>query len=181
MEDAPAENDVPGRAPGDNPGGEAAAEVESRREEARVLLAAGPGSGNRSAAFAFLALLILIAAAAYYHFAGGGSDGYLGRLDSALVTHAELSVAATEDAARTAVVPSWPLDLYESLRRDIAFYASIAAAAAYVWSLAARARARRDAFVLHERLQAELDGLRRRLDHMERGEPSPERTPDTKG
>jgi hypothetical protein len=169
------------RAEGNPPGSEAAAEAESRREEAKALLAAGPGSGNRAAALGFLALLVLVAAFLHYHFSGGGPDSLLGRLDSALIAHAELSVAAMEDGSRMAVVPSWPLDLYESLRLDIAMYAAFAAAAALVWSLAARARARRDAFVVHEQLRAELDELRRRLDGIEQNNPSPETTPDTKG
>lgn len=164
---------------GNKPGGDAA-ELEARGEEARAVIASGPGSGNRSAALGFLALLVVIAAALHFHFISGGA-AYLNRLDAELINHAELSVAAMEDQNRMAVVPSWPLRLYDTLRRDIAVYAALAAAAAYVWSLASRARARRDAFVMHEKLNAELNGLRERLERLEKGGSSPESNADTKG
>ena len=154
---------------GDKGGKRAAdAEAEVRREEAEAVLAAGPGAGNRSGALAFLALLLVVAAVVHFHLAERGSGSYLNRLDSELINHAELSVAAMQDENRMAVVPSWPLRLYDTLRRDIAVYAVMAAAAAYVWSMAARARARRDAFLVYDRLNAELGELRRRLDAAER-------------
>ncbi len=171
------------QAPEENsPGGAAAGGAEAVQDETRAVLSAGPGSGSRSGAFAFLALLLVIAGALHYAMADRGG-GYAGRLDSELINHAELAVAAMRDENRMALVPAWPLDLYETLRRDIALYAAMAAAAAYVWSAAARARARRDAFLMHEKLSAELTDLRRRVEQAEGSASAPSSEPrkETKG
>jgi hypothetical protein len=161
------------------PGGAAAGEAKAVQDETRAVLSAGPGSGNRSGALAFLALLLIIAAILHYSLADRG--GYAARLDSELISHAELSVAAMRDESRLAVVPAWPLDLYETLRRDIAVYAAMAAAAAYVWSAAARARARRDAFLVYEKLNAELADVRLRLEKAERSASLSESQREMKG
>lgn len=148
---------------------EALQEIESRREEAEAVLAAGPGSGNRAGAFAFLAVLALAAGAVYYHWAARGGDAFPTRLDSQLRNHAELSMAAMNAEAPMAVVPSWPVGLYHSLRGDIVVYSALAALAAYLWSRSAAARARRDAFILQDRLSGEIDELRKRLDEISAG------------
>lgn len=142
---------------------EARLELESRREEAAAVLGAGPHAGNRAGAFAFLALLTVVAAAVYYHFANQGVDSFRSRLDSQLRYHAELSVASMQSEAPIAVIPSWPVNLYHNLRRDIVVYGAFAALAAYFWSRSAAARARRDAFLLHDNLAGELARLRERV------------------
>lgn len=132
--------------------------------EVKAVLSAGPGSGNRSGAWAFLALLLVLAAIAHYCMSDMGGGGYVNRLDSELIHHAELAVAAMRDENPVAVVPAWPVRLYDTLRNDAVLHAALAAAAAYAWSLSARARARRDAFLVHEKLSAELADLRSRLE-----------------
>ncbi|MCD7896940.1 MAG: accessory factor UbiK family protein [Planctomycetaceae bacterium] len=47
------------------------------------------------------------------------------------------------------------------------FYAGLAALAGYLWSLAARSRARRDAFLVHQRLRERIDALEKRLAELE--------------
>ncbi len=137
-------------------------------EETADVLRSGPKAGNRAGGLAFLALLALLAAALLYYVSGTGSDSFLARLDSDLLTHAELTLAANEKGNRLAVVPAWPLRLYATLRRDIAVYAGAAILAALLWSWSARARARRDVYLAHEKLSAEIAELRRRLDDVEK-------------
>ena len=146
---------------------EALDEIDSREEEAAVVLASGPRAGGRSGALAFLAFAVAVAAAVHFYMASRGGDNYLTRLDSELLQHAELTLKSGEDAGRMAVAPSWPLKMYEKLRHDIALYAAAAVAAAWLWSLAARQRARRDAFLLHDRLNREIKDLRERLAALE--------------
>ena len=163
---------------------EALDEIESRRGEMEDILENGPRLANRSGALAFLALVAILGAAVHFHFSSRGGAAYMRTLDAELVNHAELSLAATENGERVIVAPSWPLSLYENLRRDILVYCALAAVAAYVWSAASRARARRDAFVVHEKLSAELADLRARLDRVDPASsaPSPsESATDTKG
>ena len=163
------------------PAREAANDADARTEETSQLLEAGPGSGNRAGAFAFLALVVVIAAAVHFYLADKSPDSYVYRLDAELVSHAELALASSEDGGRMAVVPTWPVRLYEILRRDIALYAAAAALAAYVWGHAARARARRDAYLVFEKLRAEMADLRARIDTMDGGARSgAERRPDDK-
>lgn len=148
---------------------EAQHEIESREEEASAVLAAGPRAANRAGAFAFLALLAVVGAVVYYHFAGRGVDSFQNRLDVQLINHAELTMAAMEAEAPLAVVPSWPHSLYQNLRQDIVAYAGFAAFAAFLWSRSAAARARRDAFLVHDRLTREVAQLRERLDRLDGG------------
>lgn len=136
-------------------------------DSAADVVDAGPSAGNRSVAWAFLALMIVLGAALHYYLTGVGSESYLARLDVDLLTHAELTLAAMEDGTRMAVVPTWPVRLYHNLRRDIALYAAFVALAAYVWGVSARNRARRDAFLVHEKLNAEIRELRERLDRLD--------------
>ncbi len=157
----------------DGDGGEAPREMSrpeagNTGEEAAEVLRSGPRAGNRAGGLAFLALMALLAAALHYHFSGGGADSFPARLDSDLLTHAELTLAANEKGNRLAVVPAWPLRLYSVLRRDIAVYAAAAVLASLLWGWSARARARRDVFLAHEKLEAEIADLRRRLDEMEK-------------
>lgn len=146
---------------------EALDEIESREEEASAVLASGPRAGGRSGALAFLAFAVVVAAAVHFYMATRGGDSYLVRLDSELLQHAELSLRAGEDSGHMAVAPSWPLKLYETLRHDIVLYAAAAVLAAWLWSLSARHRARRDAFLLHDQLNREIKILRERLDVLE--------------
>ncbi len=148
-------------------GSEARREIDSRPEETGDVLASGPKAGNRAGAFAFLALVVVIAAAAHFFMADSGGE-YLQRLDAELLQHAELSLKSNENGAAVAVAPSWPLALYEKIRGDIALYAAAAALAAYLWQLSARSRARRDAFLLHDQLNAELAALRERVARLEK-------------
>lgn len=148
---------------------EALDEADSRREEAEDILETGPRLANRCGALAFLALIVVLGAALHFYLSSQGGSAYLQRLDTELVNHAGLSLATMEGESRLAVAPSWPLRLYENLRRDILLYCALAALAAYLWSLAARARARRDAFVVHDKLAAELTDLRARLDRLDGG------------
>lgn len=151
---------------GDAPRHQDDLEAEEAAAETGAVLEGGQGAGNRSGGLAFLAFAVLVAAAVHFHFSSGG-DAYLARLDSELLTHAELALSAREGATPVAVVPSWPLRLYGRLREDIALYAAAAAVAAYLWGLSARARARRDAYLVHEKLAARLDEALRRLDRLE--------------
>ncbi|MDR1519012.1 MAG: hypothetical protein LBU23_02565 [Planctomycetota bacterium] len=146
-------------ASGTDPGG-----AGTDAEEAAALLAGGAKAANRSGGFAFLAFLALAAAALYFYLADRGAEAFSARLDADLLAHAELSLAAAGKGSRLAVAPFWPLELYWTLRREMAFCAAAAALAALLWSLAARFRSRRDAWLVHEKLSAELAELRRRLD-----------------
>lgn len=154
-------------------------DAEAMAEETQHLLQAGPRSGNRCGALAFVAFAVVVIAALRFYLADSGSDAYINRLDTELLTHAEFSLAAMEDGSRMTVVPSWPLRLYDVLRRDVAVYAVLAAVAAYIWGLAARARGRRDAFLVHEKLTGELTELRARLDSLERRAPRRDAYSDT--
>ncbi len=149
------------------PGSEAGREIDSRPGETGDVLASGPKAGSRAGALAFLALVVVLAAAAHFYMADSGGE-YLQRLDAELLQHAELSLKSGENGAAVAVAPSWPLALYEKMRGDIALYAAAAALAAYLWQLSARSRARRDAFLLHDRLNAELAALRERVALLEK-------------
>lgn len=160
-------DDQPESRPDNQINSEALFEIESRPEEAKAVLDAGPGSGNRAGAFAFLAILVVIAAAIHYHFA----DPFQNRLDTQLRYHAELTMASMGTETPVAVVPSWPQDMHHNLRNDIVVYAGLAALAAYLWSRSAAARARRDAFLLHDRLASEITQLRRRIDALEGAQP----------
>ncbi len=147
--------------PASSPGGaEAREEIASRPAEAAEVLASGPKAGNRAGALAFLAAALVIGGAVHFYMT---MDSHIQSLDAALLRHAELSLGASGEDAAVAIAPTWPFALYESLRGDIALYAAVAAAAAYLWHLAARGRARRDAFLLHDRLSDEVAGLRRRV------------------
>jgi hypothetical protein len=153
-------------APSDaRPDSEARDEMESRAGETAEILASGPKAGSRAGALAFLALVAVLAGAAYFYMADGG---YLQRLDADLLRHAELAMRSGQAAGGgVAVAPSWPLALYDKIRNDIALYAAVAAGAAYLWHLSARARARRDAFLLHDSLEKELVALRERVAELE--------------
>lgn len=144
-------------------------DAENQTQETYTLVRTGPRAGNRAGGLAFLALMVVIGAALHFHLSAGGGDAFLSRLDSELLAHAKLSLAATEEGVRLATVPSWPLRLYSTLRRDIAVYALFLAAAAYLWGVSARARACRDAFLVHEKLAAEVRELRHRIDVLENG------------
>lgn len=145
---------------------EAQQEMDSRPEETGDVLAGGPKAGNRAGALAFLALVVVIAGAVHFYMQDSGG-AYIQRLDADLLQHAELTLSAREKGAAIAVAPSWPLRLYEKIRKDIALYAALAAAAAYLWQLSARSRARRDAFLLHDRLANEIETLRKRVAFLE--------------
>ncbi len=152
------------------PGAEALREIESRADEAKEVLATGARAGGRAGALGFLALLVVLGAATYFYMTDNGGE-YPARLDAELLRDAELALGLRGDGsgAGVAVAPSWPLALYGRLRQDIGLYAAAAAAAAYLWALSARARARRDAFLLHDRLAAEVDALRERVRELEDG------------
>lgn len=143
-------------------------DADAMAEETQELLQAGPGNGNRAAALAFVAFVIIVLAALRFYLADSGTDAYVNRLDTELLTHAELSLATMEDGSRMSVVPSWPTQLYGVLRRDIAVYSILVAVAAFIWGRSARARGRRDAFLVHEKLSGELAELRARLDIFEK-------------
>ncbi len=133
-------------------------------DETDALLATGPSAGNRGGALAFFALLVVVGAGLFYYLSSRGSGAFVNRLDASLLAHAELSLAATDNVT---VAPSWPIVLYERLRADMLFYAGLAALAAYLWSLAARSRARRDAFLVHQRLGERVELLEKRLADLE--------------
>lgn len=140
--------------------------------EADDILAAGAKAGNRAGALAFLALVVVLAAATYYYMTNNSGE-YLQILDTELLRDAELSIDLRGNprgagaGGNVAVAPSWPLALHDKLLRDIALYAGAAAAAACLWALSARARARRDAAVLHNRLAAEIAALREKVEKLE--------------
>lgn len=173
--------DEPSQETRPRPDNDSDGEIESRRRELDEIVQAGPSSGNRTGALAFLALVIVLGAAVYYYLTEQGPSAYANRLDAELISHAELSVASMEEDNRMTVVPGWPVRLYDRLRRDIALYAALAAAAAWVWSLAARAAARRNAFLIHETLHTELDALRRRVDELENAATGSESSEHMKG
>lgn len=159
-------------------------ETRSRAEELGEILKTGSRATNRAGALAFLAFLIIVAAGLHFFFSAKGGDAYLSRLDAQLRGDAELTLAAMENNTRLAISPSWPLQLYENLRRDILLYCAVAALSAYVWGLAARARARRDAFLVHTKLAAELAELREKLERLESravDQKAPDAATDTKG
>ena len=147
---------------------EAQQEMDSRPEETSEVIANGPKAGNRAGALAFLALVVVIAAAVHFYMADSGG-AYLKRLDADLLQHAELSLKAGGKTAALSIAPSWPPRMYEKIRKDIALYAAAAAAAAYLWQLSARSRARRDAFLLHDKLNNEIAALRQRVALLEDG------------
>lgn len=157
--DAPRDNTAPDSAEG----GAAVAE----------LLKTGPTAGNRSGALTFLAFAVVLAGALHFYLKSSGPESFPARLSADLLTHAELTLASYNDGGRMEVVPTWPLRLYAVLRRDIAFYTLFLAAAVFLWGLSARARARRDAFLVHEKLHAEIMELRHRLDGRPDAAPSP--------
>ena len=128
------------------------------------LVASGSGAGNRAGGFAFLTVVLAIATGIYFHLSDRGGDSFSARLDADLLSHAEFSLASGERENRLAVVPDWPLELYWRLRRDTILYAALAFAAAALWGLSVRARARRDAWLVYEKLSAELADLRRALE-----------------
>lgn len=146
---------------------ESASDAEAHEGEHESLLASGPNSGKRAGAFGLLALIAIIGAAVCYHLSGSGGNSFLSRLDNDLLTHAELTLASREGGGRLTVVPSWPLRLYATLRDDIIFYAGAAAVAAWLWALSAKARARRDAFLVHEDLTKQLNEVRKRVEELE--------------
>ncbi|MCL2001490.1 MAG: hypothetical protein FWG74_08660 [Planctomycetes bacterium] len=148
--DAPRETPQPCFTPGEN--------------ELAEALRAKPNGGGRPGGLAFLALLVLLIAALHYHLTGTGTESFPARLNSDLLTHTELTLTVNENGSRMAVVPAWPLRLYYTIRRDIAVYAFAAVIISLFWGWSARARARRDLFLVHEKLEAEIAELRRRLD-----------------
>lgn len=155
---------------------------DAEAEETAKLVDAGPRAGNRSGALAFLAFLVLAAAALHFYLAETGSGAYIHHLDAELRKDAGLALAAMEEKNRIAIVPSWPHGLYAVLHRDILVYVALSALAAYVWGLSARARARRDAFLVHEKLVAEIADLRRRLDRLDpESAAEPNRSEERKG
>jgi|GEM_PF-2860891 hypothetical protein len=127
-------------------------------------LAAGNNGESRAGAFALLTVVLLLCGALYYHFSENGGNAFLLRLDSELLTHAEFSLASAKNGNDIVAVPSWPLRLYSALRRDIAFYAAIAAIAGVLWGLSVQARARRDVYLLNQKFSREIAVLRARLD-----------------
>ncbi|MDR1533695.1 MAG: hypothetical protein LBU64_01150 [Planctomycetota bacterium] len=129
-------------------------------EEVSALLAAGAGAGNRAGMWAFLAFLILAAAVLHFYFSDSGGNSFLLRLDADLLAQARLSLAAAEAESRLVVTPSWPFELYWSLRREMFFYLAAVSLAAVFGFLSVRSRARRDAYLAHERFSAELARLR---------------------
>lgn len=140
-------------------------DAEALESEFQAMQAGGRGGAARAGACALLAVLVIIAGVFQYHFGAGGSDAFLNRLDSELLGQAQLSLdSSSQTAGRMAVVPSWPLRLYAALRRDIAVYACFGLLAAWLWARSAAMRARRDAWLVHDRLTREMDQLRRRLD-----------------
>lgn len=141
-------------------------ETDDGGDSAAAVVQSGPMAGNRSGGMAFLALMVALAAAVHFYLTGTGPESFPARLDTDLLTHAELTLAAMEDGNNMAIVPSWPQRLYAILRRDIALYTAFLAVAAFFWGLSARARARRDAFLVHEKLSAEIAELRGRLDSL---------------
>lgn len=143
------------------------AELDACAEETCVLMKTGPRAGDRAGGVAFLALMVVLAGAVHFYYTDSRTDSFANRLDAELLTHAEFALASNEDGNRLGVVPTWPFRLYASLRRDIALYGVALGAAAFLWGLSARARARRDAFVVHRDLTAELAELRDRLDRLE--------------
>lgn len=142
--------------------------AEAALVETDKLMGAGPGAGNRAGGLAFLALAVVVIAALHFHFSESGANSYAARLDTELLTHAQMNLNALEHGERLAVVPSWPIRLYDRLRRDIVVYAGMAAAAAYLWGLAARARGRRDAYLVQQKMAGELAEARRRLERLEK-------------
>jgi hypothetical protein len=147
---------------------EDADENAARVDETARLAASGPGAGHRAGGLALLGVVVAILAVFHYHFANGGSDAFTSRLDAELLADAELTIASMERGSRLTVVPSWPIRLYRALRRDIAVYTALAALAALCWSWSARARARREAYLVHKQTELELAELRRRLDALEK-------------
>lgn len=141
---------------------------EPAEEELGEALRTGSGARARAGGLALLAFLVAGAAVAYYHFSDTGGSAYAARLDAELLGQAELTLAAGGEGGRLAIVPSWPLGLYATLRRDMALYATAAALAAMLWAWSARARARRDLFLLNEKMRKETAELRRRLEKLEK-------------
>ncbi|MCC8116958.1 MAG: hypothetical protein LIP18_07410 [Planctomycetes bacterium] len=146
------------------PGRDSPPEAEPGPNETDALLAGGETAGSRGGALAFFALLVVIGAGLFFYLSSRGSGAFVNRLDASLLAHAELSLAAAE---KVTVAPSWPSALYDRLRADMVFYAGLAALAGYLWSLAARSRARRDAFLVHQRLRERIDALEKRLAELE--------------
>lgn len=142
-------------------------DAETVGQETEELIKTGPTAGNKAGGMAFLALVVVLGAALHFHLYGTGPEAYVNRLDATLLTHAELTLDAMKDGSNLVVVPSWPLRLYSMLRRDIAIYAVMLAAATFLWGVSARARARRDAFLVHDKMTAELAELRARLAKLE--------------
>lgn len=142
-----------------------------RKEETSRLLETGPKAGNRAGGLAFLALMVILAAALHFQFGGGGYPAET--LDAELRRHAELSLAAHKENPNMVIVPAWPLRLYGIVRRDMMLYLAFVAAAAYLWGLSVRARARRDAYLVHENFRRELDELGQRLEKLEKGNETP--------
>lgn len=149
-------------------------EAETDQDETTSLLASGANGGNRAGAMALLFIIIVVCGAVHFHFSNGGAGSFISRLDSDLLTHAELALASNKAGSRLAVVPSWPLRIYSSLRRDISLYTAIAALAAIVWGLSVRARARRDAYLVHQKLGREIAVLRARLDSIDNSSVNPD-------
>ena len=154
---------------GNAPSASEEAEHGDGERETDLLVKTGPRAGDRAGGMAFLALMVVLAGALHFYLTGEGSDSFINRLDAELLTHAEFSLASMENGGRLTVVPSWPLRLYASLRRDVAVYAVMLAVATYLWGLSARARARRDAFLVHDKLTAEVNELRERIARLDGG------------
>ncbi len=148
--------------------------TETDADETTGLIASGRNAGNRSGALGLLVVVLVIAMLVYYHFSASGVNSFLSRLDSDLLAHAELTLASQQEGNRLAVVPSWPTRLYTSLRNDIALYIAVTLAAAYVWGLSVRARARRDLYLVHKQLTGEIASLRERLDKVDNSGTNPD-------
>jgi hypothetical protein len=128
------------------------------------ILAGGPKAGNRAAGLAFLALAAVAAIFLHSHLAERGATSFPDRLDAELLAQAELSLESAREGRRLEVVPSWPFGLYQTIKQDLLLYLVLTAMAAGFWSWSARARARRDAYLVHRKLAGELEEIRRSLD-----------------
>ena len=146
---------------------EAPGEEEQAEEFARVMRA---GAGDRAGAWAFLALIAIVLAGLYFYADHVSGPAFAESLWDELLSQARRTVEAGKGLE---VIPSWPYLLYEKLRFDAALFAATALLAAFLWSLSERSRFRRADRLVHDRLEAELSRLRKRLDDLEKGDGAP--------
>ncbi|MCC8181128.1 MAG: hypothetical protein LIP23_09505 [Planctomycetes bacterium] len=143
------------------------ADPESESCEYSTLRQMGPSLVNKAGAFAFLTLLAVFAAGLHFYMAGRGSGSYPAQLEAELLAQTELSLETADQDRGLTIVPTWPVQLYQALRRDIAFYSLCVVLAALLWGLAVQARGRRAAYLVQMRLERELDALRGRVQRLE--------------